>query len=102
MYILFCRSGTVGTVGEISKEVFLLTSDLFDRLDALCKEKNDAYVQDMEKSQYRSNYFFVHPPICNAHAMTKSECSKKYAWTLPMTPEAGVCKCECEIREAYV
>ena len=91
MYILFCRSGTVGTVGEISKETFLLRSELIDKLDELCKEKNGFYMEDMENSLFRSNCYFVHPPINYAHSMTKSECSKKYAWTLPMTPEAAVC-----------
>ena len=80
----------MGTVGEISKEIFYLKSELIDKLDGLCKEKNYAYVEDMEQSCYRSDWYFAHPLIDNTHAMTKSECSKKYAWTLPMTPEAAV------------
>lgn len=90
IYILFCRSGTVGTVGEISKETFLLKSELIDKLDGLCREKNYTYAEDMETSCYHSNCYFAHPLIDHAHAITKSECSKKYAWTLPMTPEAAV------------
>ena len=92
-YILFTRSGKVGTVGEISKYIFLLFAEMVDKLDELCKELNPLYVNDIEKGNYHSNYYFLHPSIKKAHALTKSECSKKFAWNLPMTPEAAVCEC---------